>query len=374
MSKSTAKIKKLFTEKISHDYLILSILAILPFLIFIEIFTGNKIFVGDVPGQDYPMRYYYGRILSQGYFPLWTSELNFGHPFFAEIHTGLLYPLNIFFSLIAYNFGFRIWQLDILCHLSIALILFYMYAREAGFSKTASLFFSICIATGGYVLMRTLHNSFLHSLVWTGGIMLYLRRFFSTGSLKSIALFSLFLLASFFAGFPPVFFMQILLTVIYSIVLIIPFLLQKKTHLLNKLPYAFAIFTIVFLLPALLYLGFVYPLVEFSMRKDWPEIMYFGFRSKVMSFFHFIYHDWFKHHPDQGNWEFYSYSGSLSVFLAFYGIRKRIFSSPDAVFWMIAGLLGLIYANADNFIYRFFFHSVPGFDYFRCKVAGDQWH
>ncbi|MDH5657023.1 MAG: YfhO family protein [Spirochaetia bacterium] len=341
-------------------------LIFLPFLIYIEIFLDHKIFGGDSPYQDFPLRYYYGRILSRGFFPLWAPELNFGHPFFAEIHTGLLYPFNILFGFIAYFYGLRIWQIDTILHLSIALVLFYYYARQTGFSHSASLLFSISIATGGYFAVHTAHNSFLHTLAWTGGLFLFEKRFFQTGSLISFFWFCILLLLSFFAGFPPVFFIQMVLVIIYTLVLLFLHKFYQYDPFIKKLFFAAGIFIIVFLIPALFYLGITYPLTEFSARKHWPVEMYFGFHIKPRSFIHLIYRNWFHFYPDPGSWEFYAYSGPLTVFLAIAGIFFRIkkFSS-DAVFWLFIAILGIFFSNARNPIYQFLFFYVPGFDLFR---------
>jgi hypothetical protein len=153
-------------KTIISKYYIPLFLASLPFFLFWDVLFGTHMFGGDSPVQDFPLRYYYGLKLVHGYFPLWTPELNFGHPFFAEIHTGLLYLPNVVFSLVAY---------------------------------------------------------------W-GGLLYGLHHFLRSGSSGKFSLLCLFISMSFLAGSPPVFFMQIVLMIIYTIFSLLSFQINRDIY------------------------------------------------------------------------------------------------------------------------------------------------
>ncbi len=341
------------------------ILFLFPFLFFIDIISGKSMFNGDSPSQDFPLRYYYGLQLLRGYFPLWTFELNFGHPFFAEIHTGLLYPPNLFTALLAYTGGLRIWQLDTILHLSLAAVLFYLYGRETGLSRSTAAYYALILITSAVYLIHTGHNSYIHSLAWTGGLLFTLRRYWRLGEISTLLLFSLILLLSFNAGSPPVFFLQLVLVALYSLFLLFSRQCPDGFFSPSRVIQHGALFLLFFLLPALIQFGATYPLIENSMRNEWSRAMYFGFHSKWRSYFHLLYGNWFHYWPDPGNWEFNGYAGALAPLLAWFTFQLKWRTSVEARFWSFLFVIGVVFSQAGNFLYGWAFDHLPGFGMFR---------
>ena len=344
------------------------VLLAAPFLVFLDVTLGNAQFYGDSTLQDFPLRFYLGRWLSRGYVPLWAAELNFGHPFLAEIHTGVLYPPNWFFSLIAYHCGLRWWQIDGLLHVALSGLLFFAYLRAEGHSVTAGLLASLCFAFSAPFMVHIGHNSYLHSLSWTGLILYGFSRMSRKPGAGSALALSSGLLMSWYAGSPPVLFMHLVLGFACGLRL---FLTpgSRRRMLANPrfMLRAGAVLLLSFVLPALFLYAQVAPLADLSGRHDWDRIMYFGFHSKLRSFWHLLWSQWFEYAPDPGHAEFAGSIGPAGFLLALIsvgvGLRGR-FTGP-VIFWSLLIAVGLIFSHALNPVYEFVFDHVPGFGNFR---------
>nr|HNI25789.1 hypothetical protein [Leptospiraceae bacterium] len=349
---------------------------ILPFMMSFDVFIGKSFFTGDSFFQDYPMRHYLGQSILNLDFPFYAFEGNFGFPFFAEISSGTLYPLNWFFSVIAFKFGFHRWENDIILHIGISGFFFYLYLREEGFNDIISLTGTSAFQVGGYISSHTGHNSLLHSLSWTGMILWTLARLNKSFSLQNIFLFIIGMSLSFLAGSPQMFWMQSIFSLMYFLLVLFPliqsqissgsFHLFRLEDILSAIQKNKILFISALILALFSFFQFHHTslLSEEAARKHWPLDYYFSFSSKFRSFAHLLYGNWFSYFPDFGNSEFSAYSSATVCIFSLFGILY----APKDRFWFFYFFLlclGILSANADNPVYRFMFSNVSGFGNFR---------
>ncbi|MCB1159917.1 MAG: hypothetical protein KDK45_20625, partial [Leptospiraceae bacterium] len=344
-------------------------LFLFPFLFYSKLVLFNYTPGGDAYFESFPFRYYLGKMLTEGnFFPLWMDELNFGHPFAAEIQNSLLYPPTLLYSLIAYHFGYIAWQSDLLFHLGAFNIGFYLYYKELGFQTRSSVLAAFSITFGGFTFSHLGHNSMIHTLSFTPYLFLYSRRIFLNGKRFEFIIFAILLTFSFLSGSSPLFFLQCLFILLYFLFYCIfsfktlkHLFIQWKKNLINIF-----LLLLIFLPFFLFQFGLSYPLYSTSGRTAWPEMMYFGFRTNLFSLFHLVYGlDWFRFHPFPGVMEVYIYPGLVLILLPFFGFISKPVKKPETFFFLFLFILGIIFSHALNPLYYFVFKHIPGFSAFR---------
>ncbi len=358
------------------------LLFALPLLLHYDLLSGSAAPVGDLLLQDYPYQVYSGRRILQGDFPLWAPEINLGHPFLGEIHTGSLYLPNLILSLFIHPAGPALTLYDILLHRILGGFLFFLFLQSRGRSRAASLFGSLALVLGGAFVEHAGHGAYTRSLSWTGLILLGAHRFFHRKERKGGLMILAGLALSFLAGSPPVTYMQLLLLFLYALFSVKA--LRRKERLPAPSPpesspspspakekkvsayiaFSFAFVTGLLLVVALIQLLATLPLVESSARSRWPEAMYLGFRSDFFSYLHLIYGRWFSYHPRPGFWEFRAYAGAVTLFLAIRGIGGKG-AIREALLPLFLVGTGLLLAQGDNPVHSAAREWIPGFASFR---------
>lgn len=135
--------------------------------------------------------------MKTGEFPLW-NPLNFaGHPFFATLQPGVLYPPNILFFILPFNSAFN-WV--IIFHAFLAAAFTYAFLRFFNAGRGASFLGASIFLLGGYLL--SLHSllSALLSLAWLPLILLLFAKALRLNSLWSAAWAGFVLTVSFLSG------------------------------------------------------------------------------------------------------------------------------------------------------------------------------
>src|SRR5262245_58476215 len=82
------------------DTALLVLLGALLLVFFWRILTPNpadraQFPPGDFTDQFYAFRVYEARAFAQGRIPFWSENFNSGHPFLADIQSGVLYPIAL---------------------------------------------------------------------------------------------------------------------------------------------------------------------------------------------------------------------------------------------------------------------------------------
>ncbi len=128
-----------------------SSILILVLILFSEALLGRttwiiQTFIFETFAQWFPFKEFIALCYKNGFFPLWTHNIECGFPLASFPHSGPFYLLNILFIFLDYARGitlFSLFQELILCYSS------YLCARELKFSRLASWIFSLSFGLSG---------------------------------------------------------------------------------------------------------------------------------------------------------------------------------------------------------------------------------
>ncbi|MFN0112219.1 MAG: YfhO family protein [Blastocatellia bacterium] len=127
----------------------ISLLAILVFFVtfFWPATLAGRFFVGgDAIFYSYPMRTIAWEMIRQGHWPLWTPTLLSGYPLLSMSQLALGYPLTWGYLLLS---GHAAEQVYVLAPFLLAPVFTYVYARQIGRSRMASLLAGLTFGYGG---------------------------------------------------------------------------------------------------------------------------------------------------------------------------------------------------------------------------------
>jgi len=158
---------------------------------------GNLFTERDLGVYFIPPHYFWVAAVKAGEFPLWNA-LNFGgHPFFATLQPGMLYPPNILFFVLPFNSAFN-WI--IIIHFFLAGAFTFAFLRFLAVGRGASFLGAVLFLLGGYLL--SLHNllSALLSVAWLPLILLLFGKALRFNSAGSAAWAGVILAVSFYGG------------------------------------------------------------------------------------------------------------------------------------------------------------------------------
>ena len=173
-------------------------LFLLGLIFFSDILRSGGLFTErDLASFFIPPRHFWVACLKSGEFPLW-NPLNFGgHPFFATLQPGVIYPPDILYFLLPFDTAFD-WI--IIGHFFLAGSFTYAFLRFFDAGRGASFLGASIFQFGGYLL--SLHSllSALLSLAWLPLILLLFARAIRLNSLGTAAWAGVVLAISFFGG------------------------------------------------------------------------------------------------------------------------------------------------------------------------------
>src|SRR5262245_9955322 len=107
-------------------------------------------FLSDQATIYYPWLRYARERLGRGDFPLWTSESYGGVPFFGNLSTGLLFPLNWLHFLLPFHLSFTIVPV---LKIWLAGFFMFLFLRRLACSTGASLLGAVAFALGGFQIL-----------------------------------------------------------------------------------------------------------------------------------------------------------------------------------------------------------------------------
>ena len=148
------------------DLLPITILVALVLLFFWQLAFTNLILVDfDVFTYMYPYREHAAEAARAGRFPLWNPYLFLGAPFFANIQTAVLYPLNAIYLLV--EPVTRALNLSILLHVAMLAAFTYAFARVGvGLGRWGAFAAAAVFSLGGFVGAQVSHINQLNAAAW----------------------------------------------------------------------------------------------------------------------------------------------------------------------------------------------------------------
>lgn len=360
-----------------------AMLAVLTGVFFWDLITplasGRAWLWEDFLHQNYPYRFFSATSLARGIFPFWNPYVFGGMPFFADIQTAVLYPLNFIQVLFAGpdSLSPYVVQLIEVLHYLIAAWLTYRYLRFQKLREEACLVGAVTFAFSGFLVTHALHMNFISVIVWFPLILELFQRALDTSRLRYAVGCSLVLALSTMGGYP-----QYSLYICYALGLywLVHELEQLKLHGWNPRGSAFRLTLTV----AVVALGVglnAYnwlpsaELAQYTPRSTmtWQDSVehslepLFLLKLLVPGLFGV-------QHPDMNTywaggyssfWETCLFVGVLPLALALYALGG--FGGERRVrFAAVLGATTLLLALGKyGFLYKLFFQFAPGFDRFR---------
>lgn|GEM_PF-315644 len=335
----------------------------------------------DFIEQNFPYRLFASVWLKKGVFPFWNPYVFSGMPFFADIQTAILYPLN----LAIVPFASRGWlpplvfEYQIAAHFLLAGVLMYALGREFGLCRSASLSASIVFVFGAFMPLHIFHVNLVHSAAWFPLIILCTKRMLERASPAYCCAAALTISLVCFAGYP-----QLLMHMYYWLAAWLIFFLVDCR--LRKSPAAVMVravllFALMIALSAGMSAIQLVPTLELGRYSARPTLSFSescegSFRwyrfvtLLVPNFFGRPAQTYWGISPADVNagphyyWETAMYCGVLPLVLAFLAIifvRKRL-----VWFFTAIGAAAFLCAMGDSFfLYGLFFKLLPMFDRFR---------
>lgn len=340
-------------------------LFLITIVFFSDILQNNGLFAErDLGPYFIPPRLFWVESLSAGQFPLW-NPLNFGgHPFFATLQPGMLYPPNILFLFLPFHDAFN-WIIIIHFFLAGAFTYALLCFLEAG--RWASFLGAVIFLLGGYLL--SLHSllSALLSVTWLPLILLLFGRSLRFNSISNAVWTGGILAISFLAGG-----VETVLGICAALGLMTVFARSFGGSLLFGIKalvvtgFVFAGITAIQLIPFL-------ELSRLSIRQNglsYQEAIIWS--ASLSDFVSFLVPDPYGSLTDMSkywlrqSWLKTLYVGGLPFFLmAIYLARPKKIN----YFWVVLGMVSLFFAMGGfNPLYPYLYQFVPGINKIRYPV------
>ncbi len=197
------------------DLLALLFLILLPPLFFWRETLGQLTLAeADAIFWFFPAYKFVAEQIRAGHFPLWNPYLYSGTPLFAQLHAGVLDPLNWIYLLATTSRALTIAQQ---ASFMIALLSTFGYGRSLGLGRRASIIAAIIYALSGFAVARTIYPGLLHIHATTPLVLCFVERLFQKGERRYVVGGSLVIAWQIFAAHPQPFLYSSLLAASYAL-------------------------------------------------------------------------------------------------------------------------------------------------------------
>ncbi len=354
-------------------------LAILCVAFYFRVIFGMAHFWEDLIYQEFPHRIFARDCLLSFKFPHWNPYTFNGMPFFAAIHTGVLYPFNLLLSFSPFGpkLFWYVLECMIISHIFFAGLCMFLYMRFKKFSNQASFLAAISYMFCGFFITHIIHSLMLYILAWLPLILLLTEKGFNHKKYSFHILAGLVLGITILAGHPQITFYEFLFIGGYALYYWF-FETERKIMHLTSIGLLFAIaagIACIQLLPTA-------ELGNHSARVDWtfeqasegslsfPQLLTFlipklfgGWSAPESTAPRF----WLPG-PKSGYytyWDTCFYTGVVIFLFGLFQLRnakKNHFTRFSLIWGIISLSIGL---GSFFFVYKLLFLFVPGFDRFR---------
>lgn len=152
----------------------------------------------DVVRELYPWKFYTIDSLKSGFFPFWNPYTFSGNPHFANLQSGVLYPVNIIFFIFPY---ISAWSIYIILQFVFLMFFTYLFLRQINLSKVASLFGAIAFSFSGFVTVWAWYGNLGHALAFLPLVFYFIEKIYKQPKWYFFPLLIIALVFSIFAGY-----------------------------------------------------------------------------------------------------------------------------------------------------------------------------
>lgn len=192
----------------------IAVIVLLASLYFFSALNGNALLTErDLSVFFIQPRLLWVDIIKNGEFPLWNPYSFSGHPLFATLQPGVLYPVNILLLLLPFDIAFN-WT--IIIHFMLAGIFSFFLLRELKAGPAGALAGSLTFMLSGY--MFSVHNviSTLFTVAWSPLAVLVTLRITRNGSVRNALFLAIVFTLMFLGGGIEALFATICLSTVIS--------------------------------------------------------------------------------------------------------------------------------------------------------------
>ena len=365
----------------------LSVMALATIFFYLPVLSLQGPIWNDFIEQYYPYRVFATRSLRHLIFPFWNPYSFSGMPFFADIQSAVLYPLNILMVLFS-GTGILspvVYEYQIIAHIFLAGIFTYLLARDFNRSRTGALLAALVFMLGGFTTTHIFHITMIHALPWFPCALLTLRRALQRSNVRYALATGLILSFTAFAGHPQMYVYIHYLLGAYLIYHLIDIFRASRNF--KKTLFAVALFTLAVGTGGGIASVQLIPTSKLSKESLRPEMEYslsaqgsfrpFRFITLFAPNYYSTANNCRKNVPfywglslkdvDPGPhyyWETSLYLGVLPLFLAL--LALILLRSPPVLFLGITAAGALLIAMGDATpVYKMAYMLVPGIKLFR---------
>lgn len=362
---------------IKKEFFLIFLLLCIVILFFSDVlFTGKMFFYRDVMLQFYPWHNFTYNSVQNFKMPFWNPYVYCGYPHFANLQSGVLYPLKIPFYLFSVEYGYKLF---VVLHIFLAGLGTYILMRHWKCSHGACFFGAVVSAFNTCIITRVEFLSVLASYSWLPLIFYIYDKLLSERKIKYLIYLSVFLFFQLLAGNPQSVFYTCIFLFCYGIYKTIENyrILKNLTLSIYPVLYLFAAVLSGILLAAFQLLPFK-EFVEFTVRsggiKNFSLATQWSLAYKdLINFFT----PFFWGNPGEGTylrdtqfWITSFYTGIITVILSIFSFLPKAANRSRSIFFLGFLIFTAILALGSNtFLYKIFFYAVPGFNLVRYPAA-----
>ncbi len=159
--------------------------------------THKEFIAADVVRQLFPWRDVAMEMFKSGQIPLWNPYAFSGYPLLANVQSAVFYPINILFFIFESKIA---WIIYVLLQPMLAFIFMYLFIRSLSLSKYAALFCGLSFGFIGYMATWFEWGVVGHSGLWLPLVLFGITKYFKNNSVRFLAISSVALACSIFAG------------------------------------------------------------------------------------------------------------------------------------------------------------------------------
>lgn len=176
----------------------------------------------DVIRELYPWKKFSIDSIRAGIFPLWNPYVFSGNTHFANLQSGVFYPVNVVFFLMPF---IDAWTVYIILQYIFSLVFTYLYLRELNLLKPASMLGSVAFSFSGFLIVWGEYGNLGHTICFLPLSLYFIEKIFKKGDARWYFFLSVSVAFSIFAGYVQ---LSIYMLLILAIYVLCHFLNQQK--------------------------------------------------------------------------------------------------------------------------------------------------
>ena len=315
----------------------------------------------DPVRQQYPWRYLSINSEKTFQLPLWNPYNFAGTPLLANFQSASLYPLNIVFLVLPFNYG---WTFLIILQSLLGCIFMYLYLRFLKLEKMAALLGGIVFSFSGSSIVWMQWNTVFHTILWLPLILLAKEHLLQRKSIVWIVILIFAEISAVFAGHLQILFYTLLVSNLYLVLRI--WQLYKGKHFIVQFLREYKLFLIigimVFLFTAIQWM----PTLQYILLSARDADLLYGKEGWFMplqNLVQFIIPDFFGNPATLNYWGVWNYAefiGYVSILPFIFSLYALIYRrDKNVIFFGIILIVSLLFAT-ENFLARIpFILNIP---------------